>query len=129
MRRASASDQKAFCAATAFAAVDVNTATREQLEAFRGFGGAQSYPSRTKDRIPVGEDGYRYRPVLTLKFSKVHELTACAWEHMDNLQYPFAWHATLDLDAVTDAVKMPIKPSFKRVSRRRTAALVARSIV
>ena len=27
--------------------------TREQLEAFRGFGGAQSYPSRTKDRIPV----------------------------------------------------------------------------
>ena len=27
--------------------------SREQLEAFRGFGGAQSYPSRTKDRIPV----------------------------------------------------------------------------
>ncbi|MFL6863503.1 MAG: transketolase [Allosphingosinicella sp.] len=27
--------------------------TREQLEAFRGFGGMQSYPSRTKDRIPV----------------------------------------------------------------------------
>ncbi|MGH6659135.1 MAG: transketolase, partial [Sphingomicrobium sp.] len=27
--------------------------TREQLEKFRGFGGAQSYPSRTKDRIPV----------------------------------------------------------------------------
>jgi pyruvate dehydrogenase E1 component len=27
--------------------------TREQLMAFRGFGGAQSYPSRTKDRIPV----------------------------------------------------------------------------
>ncbi len=27
--------------------------TREQLEAFRGFEGAQSYPSRTKDRIPV----------------------------------------------------------------------------
>ena len=25
----------------------------EQLERFRGFGGAQSYPSRTKDRIPV----------------------------------------------------------------------------
>ena len=25
----------------------------EQLENFRGFGGAQSYPSRTKDRIPV----------------------------------------------------------------------------
>ncbi|WP_416907343.1 MAG: transketolase [Polymorphobacter sp.] len=25
----------------------------EQLQAFRGFGGAQSYPSRTKDRIPV----------------------------------------------------------------------------
>src|SRR3954453_11632667 len=27
--------------------------TREQLEAFRALGGAQSYPSRTKDRIPV----------------------------------------------------------------------------
>jgi pyruvate dehydrogenase E1 component len=27
--------------------------SREQLEAFRGFGGAQSYPSRTKDKIPV----------------------------------------------------------------------------
>jgi len=27
--------------------------TREQLENLRGFGGAQSYPSRTKDKIPV----------------------------------------------------------------------------
>jgi pyruvate dehydrogenase E1 component len=27
--------------------------SRAQLEAFRAFGGAQSYPSRTKDRIPV----------------------------------------------------------------------------
>jgi pyruvate dehydrogenase E1 component len=27
--------------------------SREQLENFRGFGGAQSYPSRTKDNIPV----------------------------------------------------------------------------
>ncbi len=27
--------------------------TREQLERFRALGGAQSYPSRTKDRIPV----------------------------------------------------------------------------
>lgn len=27
--------------------------SREQLQAFRGFGGAQSYPSRTKDKIPV----------------------------------------------------------------------------
>ena len=27
--------------------------SRESLEQFRGFGGAQSYPSRTKDRIPV----------------------------------------------------------------------------
>ena len=27
--------------------------SREQLEAFRGFQGMQSYPSRTKDRIPV----------------------------------------------------------------------------
>ncbi|MEO6582188.1 MAG: transketolase, partial [Sphingomicrobium sp.] len=27
--------------------------SREQLETFRGFGGMQSYPSRTKDAIPV----------------------------------------------------------------------------
>src|SRR3546814_16188033 len=27
--------------------------SREQLENFRGSGGMQSYPSRTKDRIPV----------------------------------------------------------------------------
>jgi pyruvate dehydrogenase E1 component len=31
----------------------LGTQTREQLENFRGFGGAQSYPSRTKDKIPV----------------------------------------------------------------------------
>ncbi len=31
----------------------LGTQTREQLENFRGFGGMQSYPSRTKDRIPV----------------------------------------------------------------------------
>ena len=31
----------------------LGTQSREQLEAFRGFGGAQSYPSRTKDRIPI----------------------------------------------------------------------------
>src|SRR3954463_475364 len=31
----------------------LGTQTRDQLENFRGFGGAQSYPSRTKDRIPV----------------------------------------------------------------------------
>jgi pyruvate dehydrogenase E1 component len=31
----------------------MGTQTREQLENFRGFGGMQSYPSRTKDKIPV----------------------------------------------------------------------------
>jgi pyruvate dehydrogenase E1 component len=31
----------------------LGTQSREQLENFRGFGGAQSYPSRTKDQIPV----------------------------------------------------------------------------
>ncbi len=31
----------------------LGTQSREQLEAFRGFGGMQSYPSRTKDKIPV----------------------------------------------------------------------------
>src|SRR4028119_2097469 len=31
----------------------LGTQSREQLENFRGFGGMQSYPSRTKDKIPV----------------------------------------------------------------------------
>ena len=31
----------------------LGTQSQEALENFRGFGGAQSYPSRTKDRIPV----------------------------------------------------------------------------
>ncbi|MES2137958.1 MAG: transketolase [Pseudomonadota bacterium] len=31
----------------------LGTQSREALENFRGFGGGQSYPSRTKDRIPV----------------------------------------------------------------------------
>src|SRR3954462_8567357 len=31
----------------------LGTQSREALEKFRGFGGAQSYPSRTKDQIPV----------------------------------------------------------------------------
>lgn len=31
----------------------LGTQTQERLEAFRGFGGVQSYPSRTKDSIPV----------------------------------------------------------------------------
>src|SRR4051794_27499675 len=31
----------------------LGTQSREALEKFRGFGGAQSYPSRTKDKIPV----------------------------------------------------------------------------
>jgi pyruvate dehydrogenase E1 component len=31
----------------------LGTQNREALENFRGFGGAQSYPSRTKDKIPV----------------------------------------------------------------------------
>ena len=31
----------------------MGTQSREQLENFRGFGGMQSYPSRTKDKIPV----------------------------------------------------------------------------
>ena len=32
----------------------VGTQTRARMENFRGLGGAQSYPSRTKDRIDVG---------------------------------------------------------------------------
>src|SRR5207245_4475730 len=56
--------------------------TREMLENFRGFGGAQSYPSRTKDRIPVdfstGSVGLGV--AITLFASLVQDyLTAHGW--------------------------------------------------
>ncbi len=56
--------------------------TREQLENFRGFGGAQSYPSRTKDRIAVdfstGSVGLGV--AITLFASLVQDyLTAHGW--------------------------------------------------
>src|SRR3954469_25192045 len=55
---------------------------REALENFRGFGGAQSYPSRTKDRIPVdfstGSVGLGV--AITLFASLVQDyLTAHGW--------------------------------------------------
>jgi len=56
--------------------------SREQLENFRGFGGAQSYPSRTKDAIPVdfstGSVGLGV--AITLFASLVQDyLTAHGW--------------------------------------------------
>jgi pyruvate dehydrogenase E1 component len=56
--------------------------SREALEKFRGFGGAQSYPSRTKDRIPVdfstGSVGLGV--AITLFASLVQDyLTAHGW--------------------------------------------------
>ena len=56
--------------------------SREALENFRGFGGAQSYPSRTKDRIPVdfstGSVGLGV--AITLFSSLVQDyLTAHGW--------------------------------------------------
>jgi pyruvate dehydrogenase E1 component len=56
--------------------------SREALENFRGFGGAQSYPSRTKDKIPVdfstGSVGLGV--AITLFSSLVQDyLTAHAW--------------------------------------------------
>jgi pyruvate dehydrogenase E1 component len=56
--------------------------SREALEAFRGLGGAQSYPSRTKDRIPVdfstGSVGLGV--AITLFASLVQDyLTAHGW--------------------------------------------------
>ena len=60
----------------------LGTQSREALENFRGFGGAQSYPSRTKDRIPVdfstGSVGLGV--AITLFASLVqHYLTAHGW--------------------------------------------------
>src|SRR5213083_545738 len=60
----------------------LGTQSREQLENFRGFGGAQSYPSRTKDRIPVdfstGSVGLGV--AITLFASLVQDyLTAHGW--------------------------------------------------
>jgi pyruvate dehydrogenase E1 component len=56
--------------------------SREMLENFRGFGGAQSYPSRTKDKIPVdfstGSVGLGV--AITLFASLVQDyLTAHGW--------------------------------------------------
>jgi pyruvate dehydrogenase E1 component len=56
--------------------------SREALEKFRGFGGAQSYPSRTKDKIPVdfstGSVGLGV--AITLFASLVQDyLTAHGW--------------------------------------------------
>jgi pyruvate dehydrogenase E1 component len=56
--------------------------TRDALENFRGFGGAQSYPSRTKDKIPVdfstGSVGLGV--AITLFASLVQDyLTAHGW--------------------------------------------------
>jgi pyruvate dehydrogenase E1 component len=60
----------------------LGTQSREALENFRGFGGAQSYPSRTKDRIPVdfstGSVGLGV--AITLFASLVQDyLTARGW--------------------------------------------------
>jgi len=60
----------------------LGTQSREALENFRGFGGAQSYPSRTKDSIPVdfstGSVGLGV--AITLFASLVQDyLTAHGW--------------------------------------------------
>ena len=60
----------------------LGTPVREALENFRGFGGAQSYPSRTKDKIPVdfstGSVGLGV--AITLFASLVQDyLTAHGW--------------------------------------------------
>jgi pyruvate dehydrogenase E1 component len=60
----------------------LGTQSREALENFRGFGGAQSYPSRTKDKIPVdfstGSVGLGV--AITLFASLVEDyLTAHGW--------------------------------------------------
>jgi pyruvate dehydrogenase E1 component len=60
----------------------LGTQSREALENFRGLGGAQSYPSRTKDRIPVdfstGSVGLGV--AITLFASLVQDyLTAHGW--------------------------------------------------
>src|SRR4051794_6310511 len=60
----------------------LGTQRRETLENFRGFGGAQSYPSRTKDRIPVdfstGSVGLGVAITLFASLVQDH-LTAHGW--------------------------------------------------
>jgi pyruvate dehydrogenase E1 component len=56
--------------------------SRDALEKFRGFGGAQSYPSRTKDRIPVdfSTGSVGLGAAVTLFASLVQDyLTAHGW--------------------------------------------------
>jgi pyruvate dehydrogenase E1 component len=60
----------------------LGTQSREALERFRAFGGAQSYPSRTKDRIPVdfSTGSVGLGAAVTLFASLVQDyLTAHGW--------------------------------------------------
>ena len=58
--------------------------TREQLENLRGFGGAQSYPSRTKDKIPVDfSTGSVGLGVAITLFSSLIQDYLTAHGHMD----------------------------------------------
>jgi pyruvate dehydrogenase E1 component len=65
----------------------LDSQSKEALENFRGFGGAQSYPSRTKDRIPVdfSTGSVGLGAAITLFSSLVQDyLTAHGWmDEMD----------------------------------------------
>src|ERR687892_683663 len=60
----------------------LGTQSREQLENFRGFGGMQSYPSRTKDQIPVDfSTGSVGLGVAELDEGNVYEALIEAYKH------------------------------------------------
>src|SRR5437588_86886 len=103
----------------------VGSQSREALENFRGFGGAQSYPSRTKDRIPVdfstGSVGLGV--AITLFASLVQDyLTAHGWlddkdrGRVAELRYGKRLQAALDSNAV-------LKKWFEGLSNAELSAL------
>ena len=84
---------------------------RSQLEAFRGFGGAQSYPSRTKDRddvdISTGSVGLGGAMTvfasLTQEYLRLHDMGRDDWPH-DGRMIALFGDAELDEGNVFEAL-------------------------
>jgi pyruvate dehydrogenase E1 component len=105
--------------------------SREALENFRGFGGAQSYPSRTKDRIPVdfstGSVGLGVAVTLFASLMQDY-LTAHGWmEEADEIFRSCGWRVVelrygKRLQRALDGNKA-LKSWFEKLSNAELSAL------
>lgn len=95
--------------------------TQEQLEKFRGFGGAQSYPSRTKDKIRVDySTGSVGLGVAVTAFGSLVQdmLEARGWKSEDELGRYIALMGDAELDegniyeALIEALKHDIRNTW-----------------